>query len=219
MILIYYPDENYNTWISEYDADDFFETRLNADQQDAANKEAALITAFNSINELDLTIYPTESDQLTALKNAQCEEVLHELINNAEAGAVSTLSLQGLLSVKIPESKTSPPRYSERALAILRLYIRARPVTRNRFSRNVQNIKIADPAAIRSSNFWQRIIYLYMKKLSQRKTGRRSRFYLPDQGKSPKQDLNKNIPESPSENPWKYLALKMIRHSPVFNLN
>ena len=52
-----------------------------------------MITAFNSINELDLTIYPTESDQLTALKNAQCEEVLHELINNAEAGAVSTLSL------------------------------------------------------------------------------------------------------------------------------
>ena len=132
MSLIIYPDENYNSWISEDDADSYFETRLNADQWDTANKEAALITAFNSISELELSFDPTESDELTALKSAQCEQALHELINNAEAGAVSSLSLGGLLSVKIPESKTSPPRYSERALAILRPYIRARTVTRTR---------------------------------------------------------------------------------------
>ena len=132
MSLIIYPDENYNSWISEDDADLYFETRLNADQWDTANKEAALITAFNSINDLDLTIDPTETDQLTALKNAQCEQALHELINDLDSTGISSLSLGGLLSVKIPESKIPPPRFSKRALSILRSYLSGRSVKRTR---------------------------------------------------------------------------------------
>ncbi len=69
--MITYPDESYESWISEDDADIYFETRLNADPWDTAHKEAALMTAFRSINELNLTIDPTDTDQLTALKEAQ----------------------------------------------------------------------------------------------------------------------------------------------------
>lgn len=71
--MIIFPDENYNSYISEDDADTYFETRLNAEQWETSNKEAALIIAFQSLSELNLSIDPTESDQLTALKNAQCE--------------------------------------------------------------------------------------------------------------------------------------------------
>jgi len=132
MSLIAYPTENYNSWINEDDADAYFETRLNAENWDTANKEAALITAFNSINELDLTIDPTESDQLTALKKAECEQALHELINDPDSTGISSLSLGGLLSVKIPESKIPPPRFSKRALSILRSYLSGRSVKRTR---------------------------------------------------------------------------------------
>jgi hypothetical protein len=132
MSLIIYPDENYNSWLEDLEADEYFETRLNADQWDTANKEAALITAFNSINELELTIDPTQSDQLTALKNAQCEQALHELINDPDSTGISGLSLGGLLSVKIPESKIPPPRFSTRALSILRSYLSGRSIKRTR---------------------------------------------------------------------------------------
>jgi hypothetical protein len=46
--MIVYPDEDYDSWIDEYAADEYFETRLNADLWDTANKEAALITAFHA---------------------------------------------------------------------------------------------------------------------------------------------------------------------------
>ena len=130
--MIEYPETDYNSWISEDDADSYFETRLNANQWDTANKEAALITAFNSINELDLTVHPTESDQLTALKSAQCEQALHEIINDLDSPNLSSLSLGGLLSVKIPDKQIPPPRFSKRALSILRSYLSGRSIKRTR---------------------------------------------------------------------------------------
>ena len=55
MSLIEYPNSDYNSWIS--DADEYFESRLNADAWDAlTNKEPALITAFRSLAELNLDI-------------------------------------------------------------------------------------------------------------------------------------------------------------------
>ena len=133
MDFIEYPTEDYNSWIDEDEADEYFESRLNADPWDAAsNKEAALITAFNSINELALTINPTETDQLTALKQAQSEQALHEIINDLDSPNLSRLSLGGLLSVNFPANQDQTPRYSERCLAILRPYIVARTVSRSR---------------------------------------------------------------------------------------
>ena len=133
MSLIIYPDTNYNSWLDDIGADEYFEDRLNADPWDAAlNKEAALITAFNSLAELDLTIDPTETDQLTALKQAQCEQALHELKNDLDSTGISSLSLGGLLSVKIPESNVPPSRFSERVLAILRPYLSGRSINRTR---------------------------------------------------------------------------------------
>jgi hypothetical protein len=131
--MIIYPDPNFNSYISEDDADAYFETRLNADQWDTASKEAALITAFQSLAELELTIDPTESDQLTALKTSQCEQALYELENDPDSLGISSLNLGGgLLSVKIPESKTPPPRFSKRALSILRSYLSGRSIKRTR---------------------------------------------------------------------------------------
>jgi hypothetical protein len=130
--MIVYPDEDYDSWIDEYAADEYFETRLNADLWDTANKEAALITAFRSLNELDLTIDPTQSDQLKVVQEAQLEQVLHELRNDTEAPGISSLNLGGMLSVKIPENKTPSSRYSERALAICRPYITSRTAKRTR---------------------------------------------------------------------------------------
>jgi len=133
MSLIEYPTENYNSYISEDDADEFFEFRLNADSWDACgNKEAALITAFNSLAELNLDIDPTETDQLDILKQAQCEQALHELNNDLDSPNISRMSLGGLLSVNFPANQDQTPRYSERALSILRPYLSARTVTRTR---------------------------------------------------------------------------------------
>jgi hypothetical protein len=146
MDLITYPDENYNSYISEDDSDEYFESRLNADEWDTANKEAALITAFNSLAELELdiefdsdkllsdTTY-TDSEKaeiLLALQQAQCEQALHELKYDLDSPNISGLSLGGLLSVQIPQNQTPPPRFSERALSILRPYILARIVSRTR---------------------------------------------------------------------------------------
>lgn len=141
-----YPTTNYNSWIDEDEADEIFETRLNADEWDTANKEAALITAFNSLAELELDIEfdsdkllsdTTYSDSeraeiLLALQQAQAEQALHELKYDLDSPNISGLNLGGLLSVRIPANQTPPPRYSERALSILRPYLTARTVTRTR---------------------------------------------------------------------------------------
>ena len=69
---------------------------------------------------------------LYCLKRAQCEQALHELIHDLDNPKISSLSLGGMLSVKISANQTPPPRHSERALAILRPYILGKTVTRTR---------------------------------------------------------------------------------------
>ena len=131
--MITYPDSDFDSWIDEDAADTYFETRLHADPWDAAaNKPAALVTAFHSLNELDLTVDPTEAATLDALQRAQCEQCLHELRNDLDASAISGFTLGGLLSVKLPENTVPPSRHSQRALAILRPYITAWSVSRTR---------------------------------------------------------------------------------------
>jgi len=145
--MIVYPTDNYDSWLSEDDADSYFETRLNAEPWDSEqNREAALQTAFRSINALDLTIVLDDdkiissayytSDQiseiLTALQQAQAEQCLHELVFETEGPGISSFSLGGLLSAKLDTKKDSTPRYSERAFEYLRPWLRARTVARVR---------------------------------------------------------------------------------------
>lgn len=123
MAITVYPATGYDSFISLDDATAYFKTRLHSDEFLSANlptQQAALLTAFRSINELDLTIDPTETVQIQALKDAQCEQALHELRDDLDAQNVSAAVMQGV-SVK----KSELPRYSQRAMAILRAYISA----------------------------------------------------------------------------------------------
>lgn len=143
--MIVYPTENYNSWISEDDAFEYFEDRLNCSEWDSlTNKEPALITSFRSIQELTLDIifddnkvistavYTTSEAEaiLRNLQYAQVEQCLHELQNDLDIQQLDFLSLSGL-TVKMPKD-SKPERFSSRALAILRPYIIARTVTRFR---------------------------------------------------------------------------------------
>ncbi|MFC1505201.1 hypothetical protein ACFL5W_01660 [Thermodesulfobacteriota bacterium] len=132
--MIVYPNDNYDSYISEDNADLYFETRLNADAWiNYTNKEAALITAFNSINELNLDIDPTESDQLQALQVAQCEQALYELKMDSDFNQLEGVNLGGLLNVRFEtDGNSKPDRYSQRALALLEQYRSLNVITRTR---------------------------------------------------------------------------------------
>lgn len=146
--MIVYPEENYNSWISEDDADEYFETRLNASEWDTANKEVSLQTAFRSLAELSFNIYFDDSNIIDSdiysdseaanilkdLQQAQCEQVLYELKNDLDdKSTVSAINLGGLFSAKFnKKDQQAPQRFSERTLSILRHLIQARTVTRTR---------------------------------------------------------------------------------------
>jgi len=142
MSLIEYPKIGYNSYCDEDFADEYFDTRLNADAWDTSNKEIALMTAFRSLNEMTLNIIfeddktlsdsYTDSEKAEILKDiqeAQCEQTLHELQNDLDTIQLSYLNISGL-AVKMPDKQ--PERFSPRALAILRSYLIARSVTRFR---------------------------------------------------------------------------------------
>lgn len=148
MDIIIYPETNYNSWLDEDEADEYFESRiLNDNKWDAcAHKEAALMTAFRSLAELNLNIvlddnkiisathYTTTeaADILTALQQASCEQALHELMNDLDAPPITSMTLAGMVSAKIPDKFAKPARFSQRTLAILRPYIQAKVVARTR---------------------------------------------------------------------------------------
>jgi len=120
MALIVYPDTGYVTFLDTDDADIYFTTRLNSEawaDATAPIAEAALVTAFRAISELDITIDPTVAAELQALADAQCEQALHELTR----GDPADFGFLGWGGLQITPKQQS--RYSERALAILRPYL------------------------------------------------------------------------------------------------
>ena len=143
MDFIEYPNTGYNSYCDEDFANEYFESRLNADVWDTASKETALITAFRSIQELNLDItfnddgiissdvYTTSEAEtiLQDLRFAQLEQCIWELQNDLDTMQLSYLNISGL-AVKMPDKQ--PQRFSPRALAILRPYLIARTVTRFR---------------------------------------------------------------------------------------
>jgi hypothetical protein len=125
-----YPADDYESWISIEDADTYFESRLNSDAWSDlgydTDKSIALRTAFRVLGMLPLTIDDLDTINaatlLRALGQAQCEQALHELKSDLDAQSATSVSIGGLLSVKMPE-KRKWDRYSERAIAILRPWL------------------------------------------------------------------------------------------------
>ena len=95
-------------------------------------------TAFRSLSELAIDLSDLDSADedaantlITALKQAQCEQALHELRHDIDGQMAESVSLARLLSVKLPPDNP-PPRYSDRALAILRQHLYVPTVSRSR---------------------------------------------------------------------------------------
>lgn len=141
--LIVYPEANYNSWISQDDADAYFEGRLHADAWTGADGDepvAALQTAFRSLQELTVNLDDLDSDDqdeadalLLALQQAQCEQALHELKFDIDAATVKSVSLGGLLSASFMSGpEATPDRFSSRALAMLLAYRTIRTISRIR---------------------------------------------------------------------------------------
>jgi hypothetical protein len=130
--MIVYPEDNFDSFVSVEEAHEYFNDRLNAGPWDAADQTAALMTAYRSLQELNILIDLSDSTALKAIKEAQAEQALWELKHDPDMQAVSGVALGGILNVRFPSGKTPTDRYSPRALAMLRPYIRGRSVARNR---------------------------------------------------------------------------------------
>jgi hypothetical protein len=145
--LIAYPSAGYNTWIDLAGAEEHFANRLHTDDwlaADAATQAAALLMAFRSLNELEFKLWwkldktlserytdAQKAEILAALKQAQCEEALHLLRYDTEGVGVQAVSLGGMLSFKLDPGE-NPPRHSQRAMDILRPFLKRRSVARFR---------------------------------------------------------------------------------------
>lgn len=132
MSLIKYPETDYNSFVDEAEADTYFEGRLHANVWDTTQKEAALLTAYRSLEGLNITIDPTDSAQLDLIERAQLEQALFEAARDVDAPAFSSMNLGGLLAVKMPSSQIPQPRYSPRAMALLKAFMTTSVIERTR---------------------------------------------------------------------------------------
>jgi hypothetical protein len=131
MSLIVYPNENYNSWISEEDGDAYFENRLHSSEWDSSNKEVALQTAFRDLSlllNLDIDLENDESP-LPVLKAAQCEQALYLLKNEVDSKTVDSISLTPSFFVRLGKREA---RLSPNAMTILHPYIIAKTIARTR---------------------------------------------------------------------------------------
>ena len=133
--MIVYPESGYNSFVSVDDADSYFADRLHVDDWTGATdeiKQDALMTSYRSLSELNIVIDLTDTTALTAIKQAQLEQALHELKNDLDEMKASQVSLGGLLNVKLKDKPEQPPRFNKRAMGLLRPYLRAPVITRIR---------------------------------------------------------------------------------------
>jgi len=127
-----YPTASYQSWISENDADEYFEYRLKSDEWHGANKDAALVMAFNDLNQMiNLSVNLSEDETpLAVLKAAQCEQALHLLKTEFDSRQVDSFSMGGDLFVKLDSKRE--PQIAVRAVMILSDYILMRTIERTR---------------------------------------------------------------------------------------
>ena len=131
MSLVVYPNEKFNSWIAENDADTHFENRLHASEWGGSDKEVALQSAFRDLNQLLNLNIDLESDEspISALKSAQCEQALYLLKNEVDSRTVDSLSLTPSFFIKLGKRE---PRICPNVLTILHQYIVVRTITRTR---------------------------------------------------------------------------------------
>ena len=108
MTLIVYLYLGYNSFISVTDADTYFEGWLNASAVDTANKEADPLQSYRSMQELDNVVDLFDAAALQALSSAKCEQALHEIRNDLDELQASSVSLGGLVSVKLKNDGQKP---------------------------------------------------------------------------------------------------------------
>lgn len=93
--MIVYPTSGYNSFISVNDADTYFETRLHSADWLTSDGETALMTAYRSLQELDIFIDLSDTDALQAIKQAQLEQALHEIRHDLGGLQAQPVSIGG----------------------------------------------------------------------------------------------------------------------------
>jgi len=129
--MIVYPSKGYQSWISEDEADSYFETRLNSLEWNKADREAALITAFNDLTllltlSIDLTL---DESPLPLLKVAQAEQALYLIKNDLDSRSVESMSMGSGINVKLGDRE---PQICHKAVEILVEYLVFRTIPRYR---------------------------------------------------------------------------------------
>lgn len=131
MPLIAFPNTNYNSWITEAEANAYFEDRLYcAEWIGSTEKGKALIHAFRQLNTLNIEIdLDTNAEPLSQLQAAQCEQALHLLQNDPTAPGICSVSISGGMEVKLGSDADEKELYSPQALTLLYKFMRV-PVFR-----------------------------------------------------------------------------------------
>lgn len=90
-----------NSWLTLEEAETYFSTRIGSSEYwcSGADKEAALITAYNQLNGCGLFDFPAAATQ--AMKDAQCEQALFLLIHGEDIDRRKGLQAQGVTAAGI----------------------------------------------------------------------------------------------------------------------
>lgn len=90
-----------NSWVTVAEADTYFSSRLGSSEHwcSGAEKETALITAYNQLNGCGLFSFPADVAQV--MKNAQCEQALFLLIHVEDIDRRKGLQAQGVTAAGI----------------------------------------------------------------------------------------------------------------------
>lgn len=90
-----------NSWVTVEEADTYFSDRIGASEHwvSGAEKEPALITAYNQLNGCGLFDFPAAATQ--AMKEAQCEQALFLLIHVGDIDSRKGLQAQGVTAAGI----------------------------------------------------------------------------------------------------------------------
>jgi len=126
-----YPEAGYQSWISEIEADDYFETRLNSAEWNTADREAALITAFQDLNlllDLDINLLLDDAP-LPLLKKAQAEQALYLLKNDLDARSLESANIGSSVYVKLGARE---PRIAYNVVEMLSHYVILKTASRYR---------------------------------------------------------------------------------------
>jgi len=144
MDLTVYPTTDYDTWLNLTDANEYMLERLHTEAWTGTLDEdliKAMQMAFRTMQELDIDLAYLDTSTATAaqtaallvaLKRAQCEQALYEIENSESARDVSALGLDGLIDVKFSKGSGKVSRYSDRAVALLRDYLKGHVTNRFR---------------------------------------------------------------------------------------